>query len=174
MAITVEDGTGVAGAESYASVADADTYWGKRTHQALYTTWDGASTAEKEGALREATTYVEARWGQFYRGVKRGNAQGLQWPRSDAEDDTGYPLPDLPPELASAVAELAARAVSALLAEDRDRGGQVKRERVEGAVEVEYFEGAPADPDYGSVAGILAPVLNGAQPEARTPSWNWR
>lgn len=174
MALTAEDGTGVVGAESYATEAGADTYFGKRTHTALYTTWNAGTTATKEGALREATEYLDARWGQFYRGVKRGTVQGLQWPRSDALDDAGYPLPDLPPELVNACYELAARALSARLAEDRDRGGKVKRERVEGAVEVEYMDSAPSSTTYGSVAGILAPILNGAQPEARAPSWNWR
>lgn len=174
MALTVETGNGVVGAESYATEAGADAYWGKRTHDALYTTWNAASQALKEGALREATAYLDARWGQFYRGVRRGTVQGLLWPRSDALDDAEYPLPDLPSEIVNACCELAARALSARLAEDRERGGKTKRERVEGAVEVEYFEGATAEPDYGSVAGILAPVLNGSQPEARAPSWNWR
>lgn len=172
MALTAEDGTGVEGAESYASVATADSYWGARTHTAFYTAWNAAATATKEGALREATAYLDATWGPAYRGTRKGRVQGRLWPRSEAMDDAGYPLPDLPQEIIDATCELAGRAVSARLADDHDRGGAIKRERV-GPIEVEYFDGAMAGTTYGHVAGLLAPVLNGTQAGA-APNWNWR
>lgn len=170
MAITVEDGTGIASAESYVSVADADTYWGNRTHTAFYTAWDAATTATKEGALREASAYLDATWGQYYRGQRRGYVQGLMWPRSDALDNAGYPLPDLPPEIVAATNELAGRAISARLASDEAKGGKVKRQKV-GDIEREFFEGASVDKRYGSVNGILASVLNGLQDDY--PQWIW-
>ena len=52
--LTVEDGTGIEGAESYASVAAADAYWAKLSHLTLATTWAAFDTAGKEGRLREA------------------------------------------------------------------------------------------------------------------------
>lgn len=54
MALIVEDGTGLADAESYLSVADADTYHADRNNEA----WQDYSTAEKEAALRKATQYI--------------------------------------------------------------------------------------------------------------------
>lgn len=171
MALTAEDGTGVYGAESYVSVADADTYWGGRTHTAFYAAWDAATTAVKEGALREASTYLDATWGAYFRGKRRGYVQGLYWPRSDALDDAGYPLPDLPPEIVNATCELAGRAVSARLASDEAKGGKVKRQKV-GDIEREFFEGASVEKRFGSVNGILAPVLDGSQDG--NPQWVWR
>lgn len=174
MSLTVETGAGVASAASYAAVATADTYWSERAHNALASTWAAATTGNKEGALREATDYLDASFGQYYRGKRAGRVQGLEWPRSDALDDSDVPLPGLPSELVKATCELAARALAGPLAEDQDRGGKVKRERVEGAIEVEYMDGAPSEKSFGIVAKMLAPILNGAQPGSAAPSWEWR
>ena len=48
MAIIVEDGTGLANANSFISVAGADAYWAEVTTPAL---WNAANTAAKEAAL---------------------------------------------------------------------------------------------------------------------------
>ena len=172
--LTVEDGTGVASAAAYGTVTGADTFWAARAHNALAATWSAASTANKEGGLREASDYLDASFSQYYRGKRAGRVQGLEWPRTDALDDSGVPLPGLPAELVRATYELAARALSGPLAADQDRGGGIKRERVEGAVEVEYFDGATRLKSYGLVAEMLAPILNGSQPNAANQSWNWR
>jgi len=170
MALTVEDGTGIVGAESYVSVADADNYWGNRTHTSFYTTWNAATTAEKEGTLREAAGYLDARYGEYYRGLRKGTLQGLQWPRAEAFDKAGYPLPDLPQEIINANSELASRALSAVLSADAARGGAVKKNKVEGAVEQEFFEGATSETKYGQIENMLAPVLDGTQ---RGGTWAW-
>lgn len=181
MALIVEDGTGIAGAESYASVADADAYWVARPQDPLAAAWAAADQAKKEGALRSASSYLDGAYGRSYRGARIGWEQGLEWPRSDGLDAEGQPLPvagpggaplpALPPMLKHAAAELAARALAAPLAQDADRGGMVKREKIEGAVEVEYFDGAPAETRYGIVTGLLAPILDGSQGGQAT--WNW-
>lgn len=180
MAITVETGAGVAGAESYASVAQADAYWSARTHDSRSTTWSDATTAVKEGALREATAYIDAIYGSFYLGRRRGYVQGLEWPRTGALDAAGYELPDLPQVLVNAVSDLAVRAVSARLAADLEYGGRVKRKREKIDViedETEYVDGAPATTLYGHVSGMLASILNGLQPDAPpggSATWFWR
>lgn len=178
MVLIVEDGTGVVGAESYVSVSAADTYWGNRTQLSASATWTAATTAVKEGALREATDFLDAQYGPFYRGIRRGYVQSLLWPRSNAKDDAGYDLPALPSALQDAVCQLAARAVSAPLASDLERGGTVKRlkEKIgQIEVETEYDASASPQPTYGVVAGLLAPVLNGSQPgSAQGATWHWR
>lgn len=171
MALTVEDGSGVAGAESYASVAEADAYFAARPHLAMATTWDAADTENKEGALREATANLDATNGAYYRGTRAGYVQGRLWPRTGAKDDAGYDLPSRPQELVTATCELAGRAISAPLVADLERGGMVKREKV-GSLEVEYMDGAPAVTSYGVVNTMLGPILNGMQPGGN-PSWNW-
>ena len=55
MALIVEDGSGLSGANSYASTAQADTYASDRG----LTAWTG-DTATKEAALIRATDYLEA------------------------------------------------------------------------------------------------------------------
>ena len=170
MALIVESGSGVAGAESYASTAFADTYWGARTHLASSSTWLAATTAHKEGALREATAFVDATYAPYYRGIQAGTVQGLLWPRSGAVDDAGYDLPGLPVAMQNAACELAARALAATLAPDLARGGAIKTEKVD-VLSVTYFDGAQAGTTYGVVEGIIQSLLDGTQGD--NPVWLW-
>jgi hypothetical protein len=173
MSIIAEDGTGIAGAETYASVTFVDAYFVARSHLAIATTWAavGTTTAKKEGALREASTYLDAEFGARYRGTRAGRVQGLQWPRTGALDGEGYPLPALPLELQQAAAELAGRAVSAPLADDEARGGDIKRMKA-GSVEIEYAQGARLGTTYGIVSKMLVPLLDCAE-DSKT-LWSWK
>ncbi len=178
MTLSVESGIGVQGAEAYASIATIGAYWTKRSHMALATTWSAATDAQKEGAAREASTYLDATFGAFYRGARRGRVQGLMWPRSDAKEEAGYDLPGLPSEIVTATCELAARALSAPLASDVDLGARVKSQTKKvGPIEktTEYFDGGSevTKTSYGMVSLMLAPVLNGSQPGAPNANWSW-
>lgn len=77
MALVVETGTGVIGADSYASLAEADAFWAGRTSPDAVA-WNAAAPADKEGALREATLYVDLSHLQGYE--PRVDGQGLAWP----------------------------------------------------------------------------------------------
>jgi hypothetical protein len=166
----------VASADAYATQAYVTAYWAARSHQTtLAAAWTALATDLKmDGAIREATAYIDATWGPYMRGVRKGFVQGLEWPRTGALDDAGYPLPDLPSCLQAAVAELAARAATAQLAADTDAGARIKRERVD-VLETEYFDAGTSAPamSYGIVAGLLAPILNGSQPSAPNAGWAW-
>jgi len=59
MALTVETGLGVAGADSFASVAEADNFWGGRPEAGA--AWLALPVSRKEEYLRSATDYVAAR-----------------------------------------------------------------------------------------------------------------
>jgi hypothetical protein len=175
MTLIVETGAGVAGAESYGAVAGASAYWSSRTHNPLAATWTAANTASREGALREASAFLDAVYGPFYRGQRRGLVQGLLWPRSNAMDEARMPLPDLPGEIVTAAYELAARALSGRLMPDADIDGTIKRRREKvGPIEeeTEYAGSIPAQ-RFGYVAQMLGPVLTGAQPGA-SGGWAWR
>lgn len=173
MSLIVEDGTAVQNAESYVTVAYADTYWSKRQHDAtLYTRWNTGTTELKEGALREASAYLDAVYGANYKGTRRGYVQGLLWPRRGALDSGGYPLPDLPEELKKATCELAVRSYSARLSPDSERENQIKREKkVIGPItkEVEYVDGASTETRYGVVEGMMATLIENGQ----SGSWLW-
>lgn len=177
MSLIVEDGSGVVAAASYVAVVTADAYYTARPQLALSVTWAAATDANKEGALREASAFCDAVYGEFYIGRRMGYVQGLLWPRTDALDAGGYELPAVPPELVSAVCELAGRAVSSPLAVDVDRGGEIKRiSKALGPLkkDIEYFEAASLHKSYGFVSGMLATIMNGSQPGATGSSWNWK
>lgn len=55
MALTIEDGTGVTGADSFATVAEYDA-----THDDIYAHTEHGSTAQKEAALRRAWYYMKS------------------------------------------------------------------------------------------------------------------
>lgn len=174
MALLPETGAGIAGADTYAARATVLAYWTARPHDALAAIVAAADVDDVDGAAREATAFIDGAWGPYYRGVRRGYVQGLLFPRTGACDDAGYPLPDLPPELVSAVCELSARALSARLADDVDLTALIKREKT-GPLETEYFQPAMNAPlvTYGVVGNLLAPILNGAQPGAPNAGWAW-
>ena len=177
MSLTSETGAGITGAESYASIAQIDAYWTNRPHHSLAATWAAASTANKEGAAREATGYLDATYGPFYRGQRRSYIQGLEWPRAFAKDENEASLKDLPDQLVWATAELAARSISGPLADDVDRGGQIseKTERIEGAISetTKYATSAIIETRYGFLDGMIEPLLNGMQPSSMKPNWSF-
>src|SRR5687768_9190680 len=107
MALIVEDGTGLSTAESYISVANADSYHSVRGN----TTWTGVDSL-KEAALRRATTYIDGRYGARFTGTRRlARDQALMWPRSDATDVEGWTIEndEVPVEIERATAEAALR-----------------------------------------------------------------
>lgn len=115
MAFTVEDGTGKADANSYASVEFADAYF---TDRAI-TAWTGASGV-KQSALIRATDYIDQRWGSRFVGSKQfpDTPQALEFPRI-GYDRNGVELDDtIPVVLKKACAEYALRALTATLAPD--------------------------------------------------------
>lgn len=62
MAVTIEDGTSVAGADSFITVAEYDTI-----HTDIFAHNEHGSTAQKEAALRRAWYYLKSlSWGADY------------------------------------------------------------------------------------------------------------
>jgi hypothetical protein len=105
MALIVEDGSGKSDAQSYISVADADTY---HTNHSDSADWSGADTADKEKALRLATQWLDATYHGRWKGTRASADQALDWPRDSVELD-GYVLSvsDLPQQLLDATCEMA-------------------------------------------------------------------
>ena len=117
MAFTVEDGTGVAGANAYISVAYADEYHAERGNAG----WTG-DDALKQQAIVRATDYIETRWGDRYRGriQYRDPLQSLGFPRLDIWDRNGLAITGIPDLLKRATAEYALRALTEELMPDPD------------------------------------------------------
>lgn len=109
MAFTVEDGTGLANANSYVTVEFVDEYFNDRGSDL----WDG-TPERKQQAIVRATDYIEKRFGRKFRGWKQSRAQGLSWPRFNAVDNSGHLYSEednIPRKLKMAVAEYALRAI---------------------------------------------------------------
>lgn len=155
MALVVEDGTGLANAESYVSVAVCDAY-----HLAMgNTTWTGADSV-KEPALRRATQYIDA----MYR-IKSERllpTQALEFPRVDIS----WLLPDWPVKaLVDATCELALKALSGALISDTT-AESIKREKV-GPIETEFFRNDGTQVRYALVDKILKDLVYGASSSVR-------
>jgi len=161
MALTVEDGTGLSAAESYISVADADT---RHTNNGS-TLWPGSlTTAEKEQALRRATIYMEQAYRLRWKGTRLLRAQALSWPRYGAIVD-GWDIDSnvVPSDVANVCADLALKAAAGDLALDLERG--IKREKV-GPLETEYDTFSPQAKRYPSIDMALGPYLKGGAANA--------
>lgn len=159
MAFVVEDGTIVTGATSYAAVADADAYFLDRGN----TVWAAAIAADKEAALIRATQAVDNYGNGRFVGYQSTATQALLWPRTDAYNMDDYALTGVPNAVKVATYEGAVTelATPGALTPSLSRGGMIKSERVEGAIEVVYQDGAPSSTVYTSFTRALAPVIKG-------------
>ena len=171
MALIVEDGTVVAGAESYAAVADADLYHSNRANAA----WAALATPAKEAALRKATDYMLQMYRPRWKGYRKDGSQALDWPRTyvylesfvhGAVGTFPFLVPDttVPIEVKNACCELALRASAADLAPDLAR--QTLSETV-GPLSVTYDRSSQFYTTYRSVDAALAPYLSGSADSAR-------
>lgn len=153
MSLIVEDGSIVAGANSYASVADADAYFADRANAA----WAALTTPQKQAALIQAGDYLEATYATAWKGDRVSADQPMSWPRVGVIA-YGYELPadGVPETLQRANIELAVRASSGPLA--KDEGQRVKRRKVD-VLETEYSEYSSAQTTYTAVSRMLAAYL---------------
>lgn len=152
----------VVGTDTYLSVADADTYWSDRNNS----TWSAATTAEKEKALREAAQYLDGAY--TFIGVLADLEQVLAWPRSAAVIRSGnfagadFASDEIPLKIKHACAELALDALDARLRPTLERGGAVKREKVD-VIEVEYLDFAPTQKTFSFVNVLLNGLTVGGE-----------
>jgi hypothetical protein len=166
MALIVEDGSGKSDADSYLSVADADTY---HTNHSGSTDWSGAATAVKEKSLRLATQYLNIRFNGLWKGYKATDLQALAWPRvladkEDVYDAAYYDSESLPIVLENATAELALRVVQGdTLYADISKPGTIKRKRVKTGpieTETEYAGGYNQVKKYPLIEGLIKPLIS--------------
>lgn len=150
MALTVEDGTGLANADSFASLEAFNAYLADFG----YTT--DATDAAKEVALRKASQFIDTGW--IFYGQKLRLAQALAWPRWGAEDRDGYDILSdvVPSAVVEATCELAFHALTSSF--DRDaNAANVKREKI-GEIETEYSGSAGTVRPFAVAERILSKV----------------
>lgn len=102
---TVEDGTGVAGANSYVAVATADDYFVVDTGFAA--AWLAYTTQQKQYALAWATRILDQK--VTWRGTREETTQALAWPRSGTTDKDGVAIDSdtIPAQVQQATMEMA-------------------------------------------------------------------
>lgn len=166
MAFVVEDGTGLAGAESFVSVTDADTYLANRG----YTTWAAKTTGEREIALRKATDFMEQQYRSRWDGWRVSATQFLSWPRYEVRLKDlmygynrwvyllGYNV--VPQLVKNACAELAYRTLTTALVIDV---GRLKSRVQVGPISVTYADNATPQKVYTAVEDMLSPFFVGSK-----------
>lgn len=95
--------SGGASANSFVSVAEADTYFSYHRFASL---WTEAETPDKEKALVMATRRLDT---ENYFGQKVTTTQALKWPRYDVFDEDGIAVPTtaIPQRIKDATCDLA-------------------------------------------------------------------
>ena len=160
MSIIVEDGSVVANAVSYVTVADADAYLLARGDEV----WAALTITEKEEALRKATDYMESRYGPKWLGYRVGSTQVLSWPRKWVQipglSNVEYYLDsEVPTVIKNVCAELAVRSTVEDLEPDQERGAIV-REKVD-VLDTTYAAYSPTSNRYKKVDQMIAQLTTG-------------
>jgi len=132
LTFTPEDGTALAAANSYASVAQATAYFEGHLYPGGWT-----ASSSKEEALVMATRLLDAR--TIWIGDKKTKAQGLQWPRESVEHD-GFEVAtnEIPQEIINTVSELAMLLIANDLTEEVEQNSLAGIGLGKGALEIEF------------------------------------
>jgi hypothetical protein len=157
MSLTIEDGTGVANADSFATVAEAQAF---ATARGLTLP---ADDADVEPLLVKAADYLLGLEDQF-RGTRTKEAQRLPFPRYDVWKPGGwvYDSDEIPDLLKQAQIRLAVDAYTVDL-QPTGTGQEVLREKV-GPIETQYAQRGTATitPEFNAAMSLLAPLLKPA------------
>lgn len=148
MAFIVETGTGVPGANSYASIAEADSYHSEMGNL----DWENYDTAEKQTRLIRGSRYLDGTYS--FPGTRSTIDQGLQWPRWGAIDQSGWILTGVPENVIKATCE------AGLYSKDElypVQGRETSSESV-GPVSVSYASGGTLKTSFGTIDLLLTPL----------------
>jgi hypothetical protein len=157
MALIIEDGTVIAGANSFATVEEARAYTEARGVELPL------DDAEVEHALVKAGDYLIS-YEQKLKGQRVQQAQTMVYPRFGVIlYDTQFPSTGIPQQLKDAQIELATYAADGVVLRPVGAGRETRREEV-GPIKLEYFEGGRSsiDPVFNAANDILKPLLSSA------------
>lgn len=167
LVITVEDGTIVAGANSYIALADCDAY-----HLGVNAAWAAGSEDNRKGALVRAARSLDRKY--RWRGYKVNPAtQRMEWPRvgvmiaagMGANNLTGtayeYPANEIPQAVKDSQCELALRELATPGSTMPDLDPNTRRKVVKAKAgpaetETEYSESSDLTVAFQTVDGLLS------------------
>ena len=161
MALVIEDGSQVTGAQSYATAGQL------RAYALLRGVTLSATDSALEPFLIQAMDYLEAKRGQ-YQGTKVTSTQALQFPRAGVAID-GWPIAidEIPQTLIAAQCALAMEAASGndlMPTQLAGASGAIIREKLEGLGETEFSDNAAGRlfrPLFDKAEQLLAPLYSG-------------
>lgn len=140
-------------ADSFVSLADANSYHNARLHN---DEWDDASPTEREVALKWATRLLD---GVDWLGRQWSDTQALRWPRIEVPDREGsyWDYDEIPKFLREATSELA----WLLLISDPTRDADTKGFHMVkvGPITLQVNSLDRAQPIADSVTGMIAPFM---------------
>ena len=154
MPLTIEDGSGVADANSFVTVAEATAYAAARGLSLP------ATDAEKEQLLVKAADYLLSVEDRF-KGERVAADQALSWPRKDVYlYGSLEPLPDnqIPKALKNAQCQLAVDLVNNDL-QPTDQGKEVQTETV-GPLSTTYFRSGTSVAQPAKALALLEPLFH--------------
>jgi hypothetical protein len=165
MSIIVEDGTVVANANSYVSVATANAYFANRNNLV----WANLDPTDQQAPfLISAVDYMQQMYRMRWYGWRVQVAQVLDWPRLwvqqfDAPGNYGpapyYFAPNVvPQEVQTAQMMLAVRIANGDLSPDVSREDMANLVKV-GSLQVEYNPNSPVSTIFRAVDNLLSPLL---------------
>jgi hypothetical protein len=138
MALTVENGTVVTGANSYVTLAYANAYF--EVDAEFFDTWDALDDEDKEIRLKWATRILDQK--VVWKGRKTTDASPLRWPRTGVQDRDGISvgINAIPEQLKQVTCEMA-KFVGTVNPTTSQGGDALKRVVVD-VIELEYQDGA--------------------------------
>lgn len=188
MAIVKEDGTIVAGANTYSTLTEVDTYHEER----LNTAWTNADDETKEAAMLRAMAGMESHYRDRWIGYKSNHnavnaPQNTAWPRKADKEESlanGYVLADMTALVDNDGIEIGVNEIPALVVQAYNeiclievtepfvsvrlsRDDMLKYQRVD-VIEQEWLRNAPAVTSFPHIDALLsglastAPVKLGA------------
>jgi hypothetical protein len=157
MSLVTETGTADPNAESYISVASADTYFSSIGNLV----WAAMALSDKEQCLRKAANYMIQHYRLKWQGLRVTSFQALDWPRWNVTlADLAYYNNILPTVIPVAIqranAELAVLAFAGDLNPPLTQ--QTTRKTV-GPITVEYDVSSSQAVRYGAIHDMLAPYM---------------
>jgi len=164
VALIVEDGTRVPGAEAFSSVA---TF--KMQSDNFGYDYSAFTDTQIEVALRKGCLYLKQDYRMRWKGVRYSATQPQDWPRSAVSTETGYygnsysyrylvPPNVVPVEVVSANIILAQKVLSGT--ELFPDGTQKTAQETIGPITVKYEQGSSQRIQFDAVEALLAPFLS--------------
>lgn len=165
MALSIVATAGSATANSFVTLAEAETYMEGRGNKS---TWTAAADADKNIALVDATRDVDA---LRFAGLRADSTQALAWPRQyatnpDSPTGSWYDTDEVPTRVKNATCELAFQYIKAGTTDVAaiDSKANVKRKKVD-VLETEYFSSSDTPRGlarYPRIHNWLRPLLTGS------------